>query len=326
MHRPCYLILMIIIMVLSTGCGQSASELIRNVDDIDAIEIRGVSEEDPSSELELRPITQKAKVNEIVELVSAIKVRKLSLNEKNEMLKNNEILRQPGNYTIIFKSDKEKDEKSASGILVILDDGTLIITDPKTINGSKTGVSYIPLKDQGEVGKILLETVKSHILSETCVKEMDYNELQTKYLKQEKDYYKSFIDKTLQYLDDEELLELAESEWKYNLEVNEKKVTKDGNIRVSDSDIVISFVEEQTAFTALPHEISSMGRIENWTTHFSVQGPEPFEKRDTNGTVVHGVHYEYRKLAKGNTIRIKLSDALKKRLGLETNEIQIMVE
>lgn len=327
MRRIQHFIGILIIAFLLTGCGQSASDIIVNPEDIDIIEIQTVSEEDPHKVIALRPISEKAKVNEIIELVRDIKVRKLLPKEEGKILKNGVSATPLKSYTITFQNSLEKDAKKAIlGAMTLFEDGTLIFDDPKTINSGKPSISYIPLNDHAEVGKILLKTVENHLLSENCMKELDYNETQMKYLKDEKDYYKEFIGKVLTYLEDEELKELAQSEWRYYITVNDQEIPPKGQIKVRDKNINICFGQEQPEFHALPSEVFKQGRLNNWLGHIEIEGPEPSKKSETDERTVSEVHYEYKKLSEGTRITINITDEFKERIGIETNEIQIIVE
>lgn len=151
-------------------------------------------------------------------------------------------------------------------------------------------------------------------------------ELRIKNLKREKDTYKTFIDETIKYLNDDELLELAKSEWSYNVEVNEEPVPPSGVININKNDFEIVYSEQQSSFPSLPQEIYKQGRISGeYIDHLLIKEVEPVDVARLDGTVVTGFKYVFKNIPSNTSIKIEISDELKERMGLKTNTITVDV-
>lgn len=152
-------------------------------------------------------------------------------------------------------------------------------------------------------------------------------ELEKKYLKEENDGYKKFINSSLEYLNSNDLLELAKKEWKYSISVDEKPIEPNAVLEIDKSNFKITYSETQSAFTCLPADIHNKGSISgNFLDHLKILDIEPNSIQQTDGTVVQGMTYEFKNLHKGTAIAIEISNELKERLSLKSNRLTIYVK
>ncbi len=152
-------------------------------------------------------------------------------------------------------------------------------------------------------------------------------ELDIRILKEEKDDYKKFIDSSRKYLSKNELLELAKGEWIYRISVNDKAIESSGVLEIDKKDFKITYSEKRSTFSGLPEEIDEKGSISgNFYDHLEILNIKPDNVVISDGTVVQGMHYEFKDVPKGTIIKLEISDELKERLGLQTNIISIHVK
>lgn len=122
---------------------------------------------------------------------------------------------------------------------------------------------------------------------------------------------------------DAELHEFATKLWAYELQINGLAVPANGLMEVKESDVDVSLVEKHSASPAVANEIVRQGKISgDYFEHLSMSTP-PAETYFTDGTVVTAVHYKFVDVEKDTIISFTVTDDLKQRLELETNQIII---
>ncbi|GLI18812.1 hypothetical protein TSYNTROPHJE_06250 [Tepidanaerobacter syntrophicus] len=153
--------LVIVLMVLFlNGCSQNSSNFIYEPEKIDMIKIQGVNES--NSAVDYPPIEDLSTIKKIITLIDNIEVKKLSPSEEAEILNNGKKLQQGGNYFILLINTKENDPtKSLCGALIVLKEGRLIFTDPKTMSGKQRTVSYIAVNDVSDIVGELLKIIEN---------------------------------------------------------------------------------------------------------------------------------------------------------------------
>ncbi|NLU11482.1 MAG: hypothetical protein GXW90_11270 [Tepidanaerobacter acetatoxydans] len=153
--------LVIVLMVLFlTGCSQNSSNFIYEPDKIDMIKIQEVNES--NSAVDYPPIEDLSTIKKIITLIDNIEVKKLSPSEEAKILNNGKKLQQGGNYFILLINTKENDlTKSLYGALIVLKEGKLIFTDPKTMSGKQRTVSYIAANDASDIVGELLKIIEN---------------------------------------------------------------------------------------------------------------------------------------------------------------------
>lgn len=155
------LLIILLMVLLLTGCSQNSSNLIYNKEKIDMIDIQGVNES--NSAVDYLPIEDLSTIKKILSLIDNIEVRKLSSSEENKILDNGKKMQQKGNYFILLNNTKETSPaKSLCGLLIILKEGKLIFPDIKTMPGKQRTVSYIPVEDVSDTVDELLKIIENH--------------------------------------------------------------------------------------------------------------------------------------------------------------------
>lgn len=150
--------------------------------------------------------------------------------------------------------------------------------------------------------------------------------LSVKSLEEENDAYKAFIQKSIDYLDKNELLALAKSEWHYSIKINDDLVPADGEAEVNKNNFEIVYSEEQSRYQALPNEIHIQGMISgDYFDHLILKDVKPNNIKSADGTIVTAIIYEFKNVPSDTVVEFKVSDELKERLRLTTNLINVKV-
>ncbi|OJX48122.1 MAG: hypothetical protein BGO78_12670 [Chloroflexi bacterium 44-23] len=152
------------------------------------------------------------------------------------------------------------------------------------------------------------------------------NEIELNYLKEERDSYRKFIDQSIEYFSEDELMVLAKSEFSYVIEVNGLAVPPSAEVEVKSGDVTITLIERVTAFPALPLYIHEKGFISgNAWEHLHFQD-EADSVTGTDGTVVVSYIYNYSDIQNGSVIKVEITNELQERLQLDSNVITINVK
>lgn len=150
--------------------------------------------------------------------------------------------------------------------------------------------------------------------------------LEIKNIEEEKKEYKLFIDKTLASLDENLLLDLAKSEWHYEITIDEMPIPKDGNVKIDKDSFKIIYSQEQSLLSSIEPELSHKGCLsDDFFEHLKIIGREPNNIVRTDGTVSVAFIYEFEKLPQNTNFKLEISNELKERLDLETQTINIQV-
>jgi len=157
------------------------------------------------------------------------------------------------------------------------------------------------------------------------------------FIMEERDYYRSFLDKILGSMNEKELLNIAKSEWSYSIRLingelenqdKETPVQKDGRVQASCSSFSIILSERQPVVPVLKDypELHSKGAISgNLASHLKVLEYTGYEMHAASGTVVDSIIYYFKDVPEGTSINLEVSDELKERAGLDVNTITISV-
>lgn len=189
-----------------------------------------------------------------------------------------------------------------------------------------TGCTTPDARDEAKLETKKLESqINKH---EQEIQELkEEHELSIQYLKEEKDAYLKLIGEITKYLDEAQLLELAKSEWRYNIEVNGKPIPPNGEIEIDRNDFEVVFSEEQSTFPSLPSEIHRQGAISGeYGEHLLIKDVEPKDIRRIDGTVITAFVYVFENLTSNTSLKLEISDELKERIGLKTNIINIKIK
>jgi len=164
---------------------------------------------------------------------------------------------------------------------------------------------------------------------ESLKQENDRLGVEVAYLQEEKNYYREAIDEGLKYLSNDQKAGIAKQEWSYQIKVNDEVLPSSGQVVLRDIDKVNMILSEtQASFPIIrDNEIFIKGKIsDDYSKHIEFTNIKPTKVKDTAGTIVTALHYEFSDLKKGDTIKIKITRELQERLGLGTKEIEIIME
>lgn len=135
------------------------------------------------------------------------------------------------------------------------------------------------------------------------------------------------MDNILSDMSEEDLNQYAEDLWEYSIKVNGTSLPPDGVIEVKEPDIEITFVEKQPSYVFIPNDLFYEAKISgNYYEHIKSFDPEPDLINSSDGTIVTAIHYHYQDIESGKVITLSITDELKERLGIESNEIKIILK
>jgi hypothetical protein len=124
--------------------------------------------------------------------------------------------------------------------------------------------------------------------------------------------YKNFLNKVLGYLNEEEMLQLAKSEYIYRLEINGEPVPSDGVIEMDTNSFDVFLSQEQPGYLILPREILQKGAISgDYFDHLTIKGVTPKNISRGDGTVITSSTYEFENLPSNTSLILEVSDELK---------------
>jgi hypothetical protein len=139
------------------------------------------------------------------------------------------------------------------------------------------------------------------------------------------DYYKKLSTRAIGLLNEDQLIELAQKEWKYTLYINDKEFTGQ-SINISGNQIVIKLSENREERSALPEELRLKGQIPGYFyKQINIDSKVLPEITNVDEKYTTSVIYIFNSLETGSKIKITLSNDLKNRLGLRYNNYSINV-
>lgn len=148
---------------------------------------------------------------------------------------------------------------------------------------------------------------------------------QNKYLTQKNQQLVASIQQAIAHLSDEEMLEFAQSQFVYELQVNRVPVPKNGQMSVAAGDVEVLLAQYSLGHDFLPAKWVEKGKIsEDYMDHLGNFDTTNWTLTGTDGTVNTAQGYQTN-LKAGQSVFFRITDELKKRLQLDTKEIQIQI-
>lgn len=175
---------------------------------------------------------------------------------------------------------------------------------------------------------ILLESINDYELEIDELEDLvDEYEIRIESIEEELTGYKNFNKKTIAYLNEEELLDLANDIWNYKIEIDGMSIPPNGEIQISKNNFEVVCSEEIAPYQILPSEIINQGKISGeYFDHLVIHGYQPSEISRTDGIVITAFVYKFEDIPSNTSINFELSDELKKRVGINTNTINITIK
>ncbi|HEY8362459.1 MAG TPA: hypothetical protein VIK77_06190 [Tissierellaceae bacterium] len=168
--------------------------------------------------------------------------------------------------------------------------------------------------------------------------ELRSKELDIKYLKEERDYYRKFIDSVLEKMTEAELREIVQKEWWYTLSIYSKEdknvridFPENGRVVLDKSNFEVVLSEHNAPFPIVDDAIKykkiyDQVRLRNKTDHIKIMNYDNYEIAVGSGTVVDSVAYIFSNVPRGTDIKIEISDKLQQKLGMESSVLVISVK
>jgi len=145
--------------------------------------------------------------------------------------------------------------------------------------------------------------------------------------REELDDYKNLVTKAIEFLNDDELQELAKSLWHYEIKINGDPVPSIGEIELDQTNFEIIFSQKNSMIDILPDKIYNQGALSGeYYDHLEIEGIEPKDIKRMDGTTVTAFVYEFENLTSNMSFQINISNELKERLGLQNNTIIVRIK
>ena len=161
--------------------------------------------------------------------------------------------------------------------------------------------------------------------------EIDTNEIeslqtQNQFLNEQNQHLVTTIKQVIDNLSDEEILELSQNQFLYELQINGESIPKNGRVTISAGDVEILLSEKGLGYDFLPDEWLEKGKISgNYIDHLLNFDTENWRKIGTDGTVNTAQGYQSADIKAGQQYTFNITDELRERLKIEINLIQIEV-
>lgn len=140
------------------------------------------------------------------------------------------------------------------------------------------------------------------------------------------DEYFEFIEASLEYLDEEEHRDLAQSMYRYTLTINGEKYETGDEVELSEGPVEVKVTSEMIFQINLPRKLNELASLPGFVDdHISFKGQEPENLEVTDGTVVQAYIYTFGEEKIIENLEIRLSEELSDRLGLDSDVIKIKI-
>lgn len=171
--------------------------------------------------------------------------------------------------------------------------------------------------------------------------ELASKELDIGYLKEERDYYRKFIDEMLEKLTEKEIIDILEREWWYTLKVKHQgekgeyvyvEFPKDGKITINKTDFDLVLSEHTVPFSILEGNYKKYGYLLDQVLlrplpeQIKIKNYDNYEMTGASGTVVDSTIYIFKGVPEGTEIEIEISEELRRKLGMDGKILLIKVE
>lgn len=149
-----------------------------------------------------------------------------------------------------------------------------------------------------------------------------------KLLNENEDKY--YEEKLVKLLDKQQLDSMAKNQWSYTLTAN-GETFKDNYMYLYTKDIMVALTESTSTDQLLPKNILKSGTVsgfdkdDKFYDHLIISTTVPYERviKDYDTSTV--VYYVFRDVPVGTIITLRLSEALKNRLNVKDNNLEIII-
>ena len=218
--------------------------------------------------------------------------------------------------------------------------GVLQMKNNKKIDGNKTGILLLIALISLSINIILVcAFIKNKTEYKTALKYFSKEDenLKSSADSKESDFEKKFdalySQKLKKFLDNTEIISLAQKEWNYVITINGKNVTAK-TLYLDNNNVKLILAEIKSKDDILPEDLLKKGMVtggdanDSLDSHMKVISLAKYtkssEQKDGNSRVI----YEFKDMPHGTMISLKLSDMLKYRLNLgnelKDNKIELI--
>lgn len=177
------------------------------------------------------------------------------------------------------------------------------------------------LEGQVQTEKTTADQAKNESLEAKKIAEEKISEADN--MKEELEYYKTYVKETTSLLTTEQRQTLIDKEWSYTASINGIALPSNGVLDIRESNFSVNFTEERVKFSVLPEADSLKGKISTpLIGSISIAGHTPTENVDGTKTTLT---FSFKELNVGDTVLLEIKDDLMKRLNLTTNKISVTV-
>lgn len=147
---------------------------------------------------------------------------------------------------------------------------------------------------------------------------------------QEKVFDKYYSEKLKKFMNEEDLMFLAQRQYDYLLSVN-GEAFRENTLYTDNKNIKIVLAEFQSAEKILPDDILIKGNVtggdpnDSFGSHLNVTSLAKYNQYKEEDANVKRVCYEFKDIQAGTIITLKLSEMLMNRLNLKDNILEIIV-
>ncbi len=139
------------------------------------------------------------------------------------------------------------------------------------------------------------------------------------------EYFK-FIDVSLDYLDEEQLKKLSQSQYKYTLTINGMVIEEGGALVLIKGPVEIIVKSEMLSQLSLPQNLYELGALSGYVDeHISFKDEEPENLVVTDGTIVQAYTYTFGEDDPIEGLEVHLSEEIRERLGFDSDVIEIKI-
>lgn len=180
--------------------------------------------------------------------------------------------------------------------------------------------------DNGDQEPVIVESDSDETVSRLEEKIREKNE-EIEILEGLNSQYAVFLESSMEYLSEEDLKSLARLKHRYTLMINEEVYEKGQAITIPEGPVEVKIRSEMLLDINLPQKLESAGTLTGSVEeHISFREVDPENLEITDGTKVQAFIYTFNKDKPLERLTIYLSDELKEQLGLDGNEIEIVIE
>ncbi|MFZ0446645.1 MAG: hypothetical protein WAM95_18840 [Bacillus sp. (in: firmicutes)] len=156
--------------------------------------------------------------------------------------------------------------------------------------------------------------------------EIESLQTQNQFLNEQNQHLVTTIKQVIDNLSDEEMLELSQNQFLYELQINGESIPKNGQVTISARDVEILLSEKGLGYDFLPDEWLEKGKISgNYIDHLLNFDTTNWQPIGTDGTVNTAQGYQSADIKAGQQYTFNITDELRERLKIDTNLLQIEV-